>query len=126
MRKAQLIICLFIQTILSAQSIERIEPQNWWVGMKYNTITLLIYGKDISDLQPELSYKGVQLLKKETVENKNYLFVTLNVKPSALAGVMKINFSKNGKQVLTKDFPLLERSKTAPIEQAILRKMPSI
>lgn len=71
----QFILTFFLlsQTVLKAQTIDRIEPQNWWVGMKYNTITLLVYGKNISELQPSISYKGVSLVKKEKFENKNYL-----------------------------------------------------
>jgi len=104
------IISLFHITAFS-QQISRIEPQNWWVGMKYNTITLLMYGNNISGLEPSFIYKGVELIKIDKVENKNYLFVTLKINPSAKAGIIKINFSKNNKIVLSKYFPLLEREK---------------
>jgi len=104
------IISLFHITTFS-QQISRIEPQNWWVGMKYNTITLLMYGNNISDLEPSFIYKGVELVKMDKVENENYLFVTLKINPSAKAGSIKINFSKNNKIVLSKYFPLLEREK---------------
>lgn len=106
-------IALLVQIIATAQTIERIEPQNWWTGMKYNTITLLIYGSDISALEPTFSYKDVQLVKKQTTENKNYLFLTIKINPAAKAGIVKINFKQNGKTVLTKNFPLLEREKNS-------------
>lgn len=115
-------IVLLFKTFLNAQTIERIEPQNWWVGMKYNTITLLVYGNNIADLQPQIAYKGVQLLKKEMVENKNYLFITLKINPSAKAGTVKINFNQNGKLVLTKDFPLLEREKNSALRASYSQK----
>jgi glycosidase len=108
-----IITIIFLKIDIKAQTIERIEPQNWWVGMKYNTITLLVYGSNIAGLQPQIAYKGVQLLKHETVENKNYLFITLKINPLAKAGIVKINFNQNGKLVLTKDFPLLERDKNS-------------
>lgn len=102
------LISLFHLSIYS-QQISRIEPQNWWVGMKYNTITLLIYGNNIAGLEPSFSYPGVELVKTDKVENKNYLFVTLKIDPSAKPGNIKINFSRNNKIVLSEPFPLLQR-----------------
>ncbi|MBS3945507.1 MAG: glycoside hydrolase family 13 protein [Melioribacter sp.] len=90
--------------------------------MKYNTITLLIYGDNISDLQPTISYPNVQLLKKEKVENKNYLFLTLKINSTAKAGNLKINFSKQGKLVLTKNFPILKRSINSAMRESYTQK----
>ncbi len=115
-------IALLVQTITAAQTIERIEPQNWWTGMKYNTITLLIYGTNVSALEPTFSYKDVQLVKKQTTENKNYLFLTIKINPAAKAGIVKINFKQNGKTVLTKDFPLLEREKSSAYRTSYSQK----
>lgn len=116
------VVAFLFSTSAIGQTIERIEPQNWWVGMRYNTITLLVYGNNIADLQPNIAYKGVQLVKKEVFENKNYLFVTLKINPSAKAGTVKINFNQNGKLVLTKDFPLLEREKNSASRTSFSQK----
>lgn len=96
-----------------AQTISRIEPANWWVGMNLNKITLLVYGKDIQNLQPSFKYEGVTLLKTEKVENPNYLFLTLEISPKAPIGTVKIDFKKDNKSFITKDFPLLEREKNS-------------
>lgn len=113
---------LMLHAALFAQTIERIEPQNWWTGMKYNTITLLIYGSNISDLQPAITYPGVQLLKKDTVENKNYLFVTLKISTAAKPGNIKINFSKKGHVALTRDFPILKREPNSAQRESYSQK----
>ncbi|MCL5030917.1 MAG: glycoside hydrolase family 13 protein [Bacteroidetes bacterium] len=81
--------------------------------MKWNTVTLLIYGNNISELQPSFNYPGVELIKKEKVENKNYLFFTIKIDPTAKAGNVKINFRFNNKIILSKDFPLLDREKNS-------------
>lgn len=110
MKKSLTILLLFISfNLILSQKIERIEPANWWVGMKNNSVTLLIYGKDISDLQPAISYPGITITENKTVENKNYLFLTLQINPDAKAGTVKIKFSKDNKVVLTKDFPIYAR-----------------
>lgn len=122
MKKIIFIVCFLAQLNLFAQSIERVEPANWWIGMKYNTITLLIYGKNIADLQPEITYKGVKMLKKETVKNKNYLFVTLQISPKTKPGTVKLNFNQNGKLLLTRDFPLWEREKNSANRESFTSK----
>ncbi|MFY8005445.1 MAG: alpha-amylase family glycosyl hydrolase, partial [Chitinophagaceae bacterium] len=109
MKKLMLALLLCTQLLVNAQTIDRIEPQNWWIGMKYHTITLLVYGKNIALLQPKLQYQGVQLVKTEKVTNSNYLFVTLNITPQAKAGTVNIQFQQNGKTVISHPFPLLTR-----------------
>lgn len=117
-----LIFFLLVQTVLKAQTIDRIEPQNWWVGMKYNTITLLVYGNNISQLQPSISYKGVTITKTEKFENKNYLFITLRIDPSTKAGNVNIHFNQNGKVLLNKIFPILEREKNSANRESYTQK----
>jgi len=114
MRKIiSLLIVLAFNSPLFSQTISRIEPGNWWVGMKYNTITLLVYGNNISDLQPSFKYLNAELIKTQKVENKNYLFVTLKINPTAKAGNIKINFKEHQKIIISKDFPLYEREKNS-------------
>jgi glycosidase len=107
---------------IQAQTIERMEPANWWVGMHLNKITLLVYGKDIQNLQPSFQYKGVTLLKTDKVENPNYLFLTLSISPKAPVGTVKIAFKKNNITLLTKDFPLLEREKNSATRASFSQK----
>jgi len=106
-----LLFLLIVPCFLHAQTISRLEPANWWVGMKWNTVTVLVYGKDIQKLEPTLTYKGVKLLKTERVENPNYLFVTLEISPQAAPGTAAISFKQGGRTVITKEFPLLAREK---------------
>lgn len=110
MKKLLLTITSILITLsVNCQTIERIEPENWWVGMKYNTITLLVYGKNLRDLEPRLQYPGVKLLKAEKVENPNYLFLTLQISENAKPGTVKLLFEKGKKTINTQDFPLLKR-----------------
>ena len=105
-------IFIFISFSLHAQ-IERIDPPNWWVGMKTKQITLLVYGIAIQDLEPSINYTGVKILKTEKVENPNYLFVTIEIDSNTIPGDAKIEFKKNRKTKITKSFPLLNREKNS-------------
>jgi glycosidase len=108
----QILCTLFLlgHLVAAAQTIERLEPSNWWVGMKYNSITLLAYGKNISELEPTIDYQHVTLVKTDRVENKNYLFITLTIEPAAKPGTVPIKFNKKGKKGIVVNFPLLERT----------------
>ncbi|MEM8899678.1 MAG: glycoside hydrolase family 13 protein [Bacteroidota bacterium] len=85
------------------------EPANWWVGMKHNQIQLLVYGKDISTLRPNISYEGETLNSSMLVENPNYLFLDISISEDATAGEVPVSFTQNGEEVLSRNFSLLER-----------------
>lgn len=116
MNKFQIIFyfLFFYSTLLFSQSeIQRIEPPNWWMGMKNPTVQLMIYGKELKDLEPKIKAKGVDIQQVTKVENENYLFVDLKIGEKAKPGKFKINFHENGKKVLSKKYELKERTTTA-------------
>lgn len=117
-----LFVALLLSTLFYAQKIERIEPANWWIGMKYNTITLLVYGKDISNLEPKISYPGVQLGESKKVENPNYLFLTLKISDHTKPGILNIDFFKENEKKITQKFPLLEREKESANRESFSQK----
>lgn len=119
--KKLIILFIILTNTLNAQ-ISRIEPSNWWVGMKLNQITLLVYGKDIQNLEPTTKYKGLTIVKTEKVENPNYLFVTITISPQTSVGTAKIDFKKMGKTIISKDFPLLAREKNSANRESFSTK----
>ena len=56
-----IIILFFVSLMVQAQKIERVEPPNWWVGMKNNQIELMIYGDDISEYTPSIDNSTISL-----------------------------------------------------------------
>lgn len=96
--------------IYAQEPIERVEPPNWWVGMEYNSIELLVYGKDIASYKVTLDgYEGVSLENVKTVENSNYLFISLNISEEALAGELLLKFNKTGSGSFTYSYPIEDR-----------------
>lgn len=88
----------------------RVEPMNWWTGMKHNTVELLVQYPDLASYQVKLgASKGVKLIKTEKGDSPNYLFVTLEIAPGAPAQKVPIVFSK-GNQSFTHEYPILMRS----------------
>ncbi|MEM8906381.1 MAG: glycoside hydrolase family 13 protein [Bacteroidota bacterium] len=92
------------------QSIERVDPPNWWVGMQHQQIQVLVYGPNIGTTRPQLNYPGVTLLQTTQVQNPNYLFLELDITSGTATGTISIQFLKEGNQVATHDFPLLART----------------
>ena len=96
MKKILLLICLFfsIQGFSQSPSIQRIDPTNWFVGMKNPKLQLLVYGKNINDCEVKINYPGVTLEKINKVENPNYLFLDLNIAPETQPGQFNVELSK--------------------------------
>ena len=102
---------VFSFTQLTAQnSIDRLEPPNWWVGMEYNTIELLVHGNDIASHDVTLKpYENVQLLSTKKGANPNYLFLKLHIGNTAKPGNLQLNFQKNGASIFVQSYEIKER-----------------
>lgn len=79
-------------------------PCNWWVGMKWNKVQVMIHGDAIANAAGgfSISYPGVKLVKTNKVENVNYVFLDLSISPSAKPGTINI---KVHRQASTFDIP---------------------
>ena len=63
------------------QTIERIDPTDWFVGMKNPEVQLMVYGKGIRDAQSVTTdYPGVVIDSLVRLDSPNYLLVYLNLK----------------------------------------------
>jgi len=69
----------------------------------------MIYGKDISTLEPEIDYPGVTTGEVIRVENPNYLFVNLTFDKDVQPGSFDIRFMENGDKTAGFEYKLLKR-----------------
>jgi glycosidase len=73
-----------------------IYPPNWWTGMKNTSLQLMLHGKDIANSKNiTLNYPGVTLKKIQHVDNKNYLFLDLNISTTTKPGTFQIKLANN-------------------------------
>jgi hypothetical protein len=105
------IIFLLLANFLSAQDIERVEPPFWWVGMKNNTLQLLVKDENIGTAKPEINYPGVSIIKVEKATSSDYLFIDLKIEPNAKPGEFEIIFSFNEKKIKKHKYELKKREK---------------
>ena len=82
----------------SKATITRIDPTDWYVGMKNSSVQLFVYGKGIRDAESVTTdYPGVVIDSLVRLDSPNYLLVYLNLK-NAQPGTMKLTFQmKNDK-----------------------------
>lgn len=106
-----LILFLFSFGKLEAEPnpIQRIEPPNWWVGMRNPHVQLMLYGDAIGTLEPSTSYPGVEIQQVIKVPSPNYLFVNLLLKEEAQPGTVRFHFTKNGTHICSVDWALWAR-----------------
>jgi neopullulanase len=91
--------------------LKRVEPLNWWAGMKSPDLQLMIYGENISLADVALNYPGVQLVSVSQVQNPNYLFIDLKLAEDVQPGSFEILFQKNGEIIEKWDYELKAREK---------------
>ena len=78
-------------------------PTNWWVGMKWNHIQVMVHGDKIADEFPMIKMgaqgvklaTGVYLTKINRVENHNYVFLDITINANAKPGKFTFPFLKN-------------------------------
>jgi len=105
------LLLMYTLTSISAQTknILRLEPSGWWIGMKNPNLMLLAYGDSLSFYNAEVNIPGVNITNIKKVENKNYLFIYLNISDKARAGNYEIHFTKAGKADVISLFQLWNR-----------------
>jgi neopullulanase len=90
-------LILFSSTCI-AQSIE-IYPPHWWVGMKTDTIQLLVKSNDpeFSDSNFSINNPNVVLKKTHTFQNKKYVALDIAINKDATPGNISIQIKKGKK-----------------------------
>ncbi|PCJ38663.1 MAG: alpha-amlyase [Alphaproteobacteria bacterium] len=100
---------VFITGTQANNVIERVEPPFWWGGFENPALQLLVYGKNISEFEPEVDHKGVTLEKTTRVKSPNYLFIDLKIAKDSPSGTFEIVFKHQNGQEITYAYELKAR-----------------
>ena len=99
MKRILLVTAILMANVLSMSAakktvIDRIEPTDWYVGMKNPQVQLMVYGKGIRDVAGVTTdYPGVVIDSIVRLDSPNYLLVYVNLR-GAQPGTMTLNFGK--------------------------------
>ena len=98
-------VCMLVLQA-SAQTLQHVEPANWWVGMEHHQVQVLLHGPQIAKYKVEVG--GLPVLEEVRTENPNYIFITLETQ-GKVAGDYQIRLLDKKKVVATHQFALLAR-----------------
>lgn len=111
MKKLLLSLSLILSVMATnaAVKVDRIDPTDWYVGMKDPSLQLMVYGEGIGSADVTTDYAGVKVDSIVRLDSPNYLLVYLNLE-GAQPGEMTLQF-KNGKQTKKVKYALKAREK---------------
>ena len=104
MRKLLIVTAILMASVLTMSAekktvartnrpvIDRIEPTDWYVGMKNPTVQLMVYGKGIRDVSSVTTdYPGATIDSLVRLDSPNYLLIYMNLR-DAQPGTMTLIF----------------------------------
>ena len=97
----------------SLNLIERVEPPNWWSGMKTLDLQLLVYGAGINNLIPRINNSNIELKSIKKTENSNYLFLDILISENSNPDNVEIDFYRDDILVDRYNFELKKREENA-------------
>ena len=99
MKRILLVTAILMANVLTMSAakksvINRIEPTDWYVGLKNPQVQLMVYGKGIRDVaNVTTDYPGAVIDSIVRLDSPNYLLVYMNLR-DAKPGTMVLNFDK--------------------------------
>ena len=88
-------LLLFFMAMNAKVDITRIEPENWFAGMKNPQVQLMVYGHNIREAQVSTDYPGAKIDSLVRLDSPNYLLIYINLN-GAKPGNMPLTFTQGG------------------------------
>jgi glycosidase len=86
-KRGLLLFVFSVQCALAQQPVvSRVEPPNWWAGMKHNQVQVMMYGEGLSQATVTCSSPDVRIKGTHSTGNPSYLFVDIELTPATHPG----------------------------------------
>lgn len=89
-------------------SIDKIEPPNWWVGMQWDTVQLMVYGENLQDVVVASENDDLPILGIYPNENSSYLFVDIFIADNLEPNNYNLIFTRNDERIEL-IYPIIQR-----------------
>ena len=96
------------EAVPQAPAIDRIEPPNWWSGMKWNAVQLMVSGTNLAGAKFSCPQNRLAIDSVQCSDNGHYAFVNLQIPADLAAGNYAIKVENNGEHAEF-SFPILDR-----------------
>lgn len=118
-----LLISIFNLNFAFAQQlkVDKIEPPNWWTGMKWNNVQLMVYGENLKSTSAEFEDKSINVKKVFEAESPNYLFIDISIPANLKPGDYKLKL-KNDLDEIEVVYPVYQREPTIGKHQGFSNK----
>ena len=109
MKKSIFIFFLLLQAFMANAQVKvtRVDPTDWYVGMKDASLQLMFYGNDLQGVEVSTDYAGVRVDSVVSLPNAHYLLAYLNLR-DAKPGTMTLKLIK-GKSTKNVKYTLKQR-----------------
>ncbi len=97
-------ISLFAQEII----VNKIEPPNWWTGMKTNKIQLMVYGENLNNISARFDDSKIKIKRVNKTANPSYAFIDIEIPINITPKDYKLILSR-GNNKTSYTFPILKR-----------------
>jgi glycosidase len=108
---AVLAVALASPAIAQAPVVEKVEPANWWTGMQWDTVQLMVYGDGLNGITARFPGDGPRVLATHEAASPSYVFVDIHVPADLVPGTYALELSRDG-ETTTVDYPVLAREST--------------
>jgi len=87
-------IKIFSQNIV----VDKIEPPNWWAGMKWNKVQLMIYGTNLKNISARFNSDNILIEKVTVSENADYAFIDIAISEGLLPGSYQLSLNNTNSE----------------------------
>ncbi|MFZ5941089.1 MAG: glycoside hydrolase family 13 protein [Bacteroidota bacterium] len=94
-----LLLCVSLFSFEIKAQVDRVEPPNWWCGMKSPDLQLMLHGTDLAGSEVTLNYPGVKIRRITSGDGPNYLFIDLYLSADVEPGTFELLLQKKGKKI---------------------------
>ncbi|MCX6169833.1 MAG: alpha-amylase family glycosyl hydrolase [Ignavibacteriales bacterium] len=105
-----ILLILFFSITLYCQKINvnKIEPPNWWAGMKLNKIQLMVYGENLKDVSAKFNDARVKVVRVNKTTNPSYAFIDIEIPGNIKPDNYRLTLTR-GTEKTDVTFPILKR-----------------
>lgn len=111
-----LLFSISINVLPQNIAVDKIEPPNWWTGMKWNKVQLMIYGTNLKNISARFNSNNILVEKITLPENSNYAFIDIVISDELLPGSYQL-FLNNTISEIQINYEIKARDNSSQIHQ---------